>query len=333
MDMERNLKIIGTGAYLPKQRITSEEMDQKLGVPVGWSLKKSDVRVRYFVEDETAAEMGALAAQAALQDAGLTFADIDCIVCASGTMQQPIPCTAALIQQAMGQGQSGVPSFDINSTCLSFLAAFDVMSYLIAAGRYRRILIISTEVASVGLNWEHKESAVLFGDGAAAVIVGISEEHEQSRIIASLMETYSAGASYSEIRGGGTGLHAKHYDDTRMHDYMFHMDGHAIYKMASKLLPGFLERLLGPGNTAMSQFQLIIPHQGSAMAMRLISRKLGIAPEQLMNITADHGNTIAASIPMGLHEAIRQGRMQRGDRILLLGTSAGLSLGGLVLDY
>ncbi|MFW5433419.1 beta-ketoacyl-ACP synthase III [Paenibacillus apiarius] len=333
MGMERKVKIIGTGSYLPKQRITAEEMDRRLGVPAGWSLKKSDVRVRYFVEDETAAEMGAFAAQAALQDAGLTFADIDCIVCASGTMQQPIPCTAALIQQAIGQGQSGVPSFDINSTCLSFMAALDVMSYLIAAGRYRRILIVSTEIASVGLNWEHKESAVLFGDGAAAVIVGQSATHEQSRIAASLMETYSTGASYSEIRGGGTGLHAKLYDDTRMSDYMFHMDGHAIYKMASRLLPEFLERLLGPGNRAMSQFPLIIPHQGSAMAMRVISRKLGIAPEQLMNITADHGNTIAASIPMGLHEAIRQGRMQRGDRVLLLGTSAGLSLGGLVLDY
>ncbi|GAV10757.1 beta-ketoacyl-ACP synthase III [Paenibacillus sp. NAIST15-1] len=331
--MERKVKIIGTGVYLPKQRVTSDEMDRKLGVPAGWSLKKSEVRVRYFVENETAAEMGAFAAQAALQDAGLTFADIDCIVCASGTMQQPIPCTAALIQQAMGKGNSGVPSFDINSTCLSFLAALDVMSYLIAAGRYQRILIVSTEVASVGLNWEHKESAVLFGDGAAAVIVGQATAYEQSRIAASLIETYSTGASYSEIRGGGTGLHAKYYDDARMSDYMFHMDGQPIYKMASKLLPDFLERLLGSGNTTMSQFPLIIPHQGSAMAMRLISRKLGIAPEQLMNITSDHGNTIAASIPMGLHEAIHQGRVQRGDRILLLGTSAGLSLGGLVLEY
>lgn len=331
--MERKVKIIGTGVYLPKQRVTSDEMDRKLGVPAGWSLKKSEVRVRYFVENETAAEMGAFAAQAALQDAGLTFADIDCIVCASGTMQQPIPCTAALIQQAMGKGNSGVPSFDINSTCLSFLAALDVMSYLIAARRYQRILIVSTEVASVGLNWEHKESAVLFGDGAAAVIIGQAAAYEQSRIAASLIETYSTGASYSEIRGGGTGLHAKFYDDVRMSDYMFHMDGQPIYKMASKLLPDFLERLLGSGNTAMSQFPIIIPHQGSAMAMRLISRKLGIAPEQLMNITSDHGNTIAASIPMGLHEAIHQGRVQRGDRILLLGTSAGLSLGGLVLEY
>ncbi|OBY81528.1 3-oxoacyl-ACP synthase [Paenibacillus sp. KS1] len=331
--MERKVKIIGTGVYLPKQRVTSDEMDRKLGVPAGWSLKKSEVRVRYFVENETAAEMGAFAAQAALQDAGLTFADIDCIVCASGTMQQPIPCTAALIQQAMGKEDSGVPSFDINSTCLSFLVALDVMSYLIAAGRYQRILIVSTEVASVGLNWEHKESAVLFGDGAAAVIVGQAAAYEHSRIAASLIETYSTGASYSEIRGGGTGLHAKYYDDARMSDYMFHMDGQPIYKLASKLLPDFLERLLGSGNTAMSQFPLIIPHQGSAMAMRLISRKLGIAPEQLMNITSDHGNTIAASIPMGLHEAIHQGQVQRGDRILLLGTSAGLSLGGLVLEY
>lgn len=133
--------------------------------------QKTDVARRYFVESETAAEMGAKAAAEALENAGLRFSDIDCLVCTSGTMQQPIPCTAAFIQKAMGQEQSGVPAFDINSTCLSFVTGLNVMSYMVHAGRYRRVLLVATEIASKGLSWSNKESAALFGDGAAAVVL------------------------------------------------------------------------------------------------------------------------------------------------------------------
>lgn len=154
----RKIKIVGTGKCLPEQVITAEDLDKKLGVPSGWVLKKTDVRVRLVVKDETASFMGARAAEAALEDAGLTFSDIDCIVSTSGTVEQSIPCTASLIQKALGQEYSGVPAFDINSTCLSFLTGLDVMSYMVAAGRYRRVLLVATEVASVGLDWSHKES-------------------------------------------------------------------------------------------------------------------------------------------------------------------------------
>lgn len=327
----RNVKILGTGKYMPKRIVTAQEMDELLGVPAGWVEKKSDVKRRHFVEDETASQMGALAAQEALKQAGLEFGDIDCLVCTSGTMEQPIPSTASLIQRAMGQEHSGVPSFDINSTCLSFLTGLDVMSYMVTSGRYRRILLVATEIASVGLNWAHKESAALFGDGAAAVVIGSAEEHESSRIVCSAMQTYSQGAHLSQIRGGGTGAPALTEQDEEA--FLFEMDGQGIYKMASRILPGFVASLLKLASCAMKDIQVVIPHQGSAMAMRLICRKLGISQEQLMFITPTHGNTIAASIPMGLHEAIREERVRRGSRVMLLGTSAGLSVGGMILDY
>lgn len=328
---QRKIKILGTGKYLPKRMVTAQQMDELLGVPAGWVEKKSDVKVRHFVQDETASQMGALAAEAALKDAGLHFSDIDCLVCTSGTMEQPIPSTASLIQRAMKQELSGIPAFDINSTCLSFLTGLDVMSYMIVSGRYERILLVSTEIASVGLNWSHKESAALFGDGAAAVVIGSPVEHEGSRIVCSAMQTYSQGAHLSQIRGGGTGLHAKAMQEEE--PFLFEMDGQAIYKMASKILPGFVASLLNEASCTMKDIDVVVPHQGSAMAMRLISRKLGISPKQLMFITPTHGNTIAASIPMGLHEGIREGRIRRGSRVLLLGTSAGLSVGGMILDY
>ncbi|WP_240413803.1 beta-ketoacyl-ACP synthase III [Paenibacillus periandrae] len=327
----RKVKIVGSGIYLPKKLITSDDMDLKLQVPSGWVLRKSDVRTRHFIQDETAAEMGASAAYAALANAGLTFADIDCIVCTSGTMQQPIPCTAVLIQKAMQQEHSGVPCFDINSTCLSFVTGLDTMSYLIDAGRYRRVLLIATEIASEGINWTDKESASLFGDGAAAVV--IERSTGSSAILHAAMETYSSGAHLSEIKAGGSLQHAKQHTTANADNYLFQMNGQALFRMASKLLPRFVEQLLNKAQLRMDDISLVIPHQGSAMAMRLLRKRLNISEEKLLYITPTFGNTIAASIPIGLHEAIRLGKILRGDRIMLLGTSAGLSIGGIVLEY
>ncbi|CAI6082751.1 beta-ketoacyl-ACP synthase III [Cohnella sp. JJ-181] len=329
----RKVKICGTGKYLPGRPVTDIEMDERLGVARGWTRKTTDVAVRYFANGETASEMGAKAAHAALADANLRFEDIDCLVCASGTREQALPCTAVYIQHAMGQQRSGVPAFDVDATCLSFLNALDVMSCMIAAGRYRRVLIVSTEIASLGLDWSHKESAALFGDGAAAVVLGPAADGETSAIVGASLRTYSEGAPYSEIRAGGSKRHPRGPLPAEPEDYLFRMDGPAIFKMAARLLPAFTDDLLRDTGTRMADFKAVVPHQGSAMAVRLLRKKLGISASQLVYITPEHGNTIAASIPMGLHEAIRAGRIVRGDRVLLIGTAAGLTLGGLVLDY
>lgn len=329
----RQVKITGTGRYLPGGGVAAEEIDRRLGVEPGWVMRKTSVANRHFVGEETASQMGAQAARDALEVAGLRFSDIDCLVCASGTMQQPIPCTAALIQEELGEQESGVPCFDVNATCLSFVTALDLMSYLIDAGRYRRILIVSTEIASKGLNWSDKESAALFGDGAAAAVVERSSEHESSRILHAEMTTHSGGAHHSEIRGGGSGLPASLYEEDRAADYLFSMDGEGIFRQASRLLPDFMNRLLGGAGLTMSDFKLVVPHQGSVMAMRLLQRKLGISEEQMLYIAPHYGNVIAASIPLGLDMAVREGRLERGDKVLLVGTSAGLSLGGVALIY
>ncbi len=329
----RNIKILGTGKYLPGHIVTAEEIAHRLGVTTTWVTKTSDVAIRHFVKDETAAEMGAIAAKAALANANLTFDQIDCLVCTSGTMEQPIPSTASLIQKAMGAEHSGVPAFDINSTCLSFITGLDVISYLVHAGRYKKVLLVATEIASIGLDWSNKESSALFGDGAAAVVIGQTEQGGQAKIVHADMRTYSKGAHMSEIRGGGTKLPARQHTAETAGDFLFRMDGQAIFRLASQILPGFVAGMLQAANCSMEDIDLVVPHQGSAMAMRLLRKRLGIAKEQLMYITPTHGNTIAASVPMGIHEAIVQGRMKRGDRIMLLGTSAGLSVGGIILDY
>ncbi|CAM3358913.1 MULTISPECIES: beta-ketoacyl-ACP synthase III [Saccharibacillus] len=329
----RHVKITGTGRYLPGDGISAAEIDDRLGTEPGWVMRKTSVANRHFVGAETASHMGAQAAREALERAGLVFADIDCLVCASGTMEQPIPCTAALIQRALGEEQSGVPCFDINATCLSFVTALDTLSYLVDAGRYRRVLIVSSEIASKGLNWSDKESAALFGDGAAAAVVERSAAGEPSRILHARMTTHSAGAHHSEIRGGGSGLPSASYSEAAAADYLFSMDGEGIFRQASRLLPAFMQELLGGAGLSMADFKLVVPHQGSVMAMRLLQRKLGISEEQMLYIAPYYGNVIAASIPLGLDRAVREGRLERGDNVLLVGTSAGLSLGGVALVY
>ncbi|WP_460202901.1 beta-ketoacyl-ACP synthase III [Scytonema sp. NUACC21] len=327
----RKIKILSTGKYLPKKQVTAKELEISLGLEEGWIGKKSGVLVRHFVEDETASVMGAYAAKNALEAAGLSLSDIDCLICTSGSPEQAIPCTAALIQEQLGALDSGIPAFDINSTCLSFIVGLDMVSYLVEAERYQRVLIVATEVAA-GLNWQDKESCTLFGDGAAAAVIEKSQTQETSHILSARIETYSRGAHLTECRGGGSKHHPKDYADNPEY-FLFKMDGKAVYRLASEIMPDFVQRLLQDAGLKMADLKMVIPHQASLMAMRLMRKQLDLPEEKVMVIAHNHGNTIAASVPMALHEAITQGKIQRGDRIMLLGTSAGFSIGGIILEY
>jgi 3-oxoacyl-[acyl-carrier-protein] synthase-3 len=329
--MKRSVKIIGIGSYLPKRIVKAEEIDKMFSQSIGWSEKKSGVKQRYYVIGETASFMGAEAALQAVQDAGISLNDIDCIISGSGTMEQAIPCSASLIQEQLGLHHSGIPSFDVNSTCLSFVSALDMISYAIEYGRYKNVLLVSSEISSVGLNWDQPESSILFGDGAVAIV--LSKSHDHSGILSSHMETHSLGAHLSEIRGGGTKIHPKFYDEQTKDDFLFDMDGKALFKLSFKLLPSFIETLFSSTNLSIKDIHMVIPHQASASAMKIIRKKLGVDESRFMNIIENYGNMIAASIPMALYEAIKQGKVNRGDTILLLGTSAGLSIGGIVLEY
>jgi len=329
----RSVKILSIGKYLPKRKIYAEDLDKKLNLPEGWTAEKAGVLVRHYVENETSSKMGALAAKEALSSAELTLTDIDCIVCASGTAEQPLPCNASLIQKELDGEYSGIPCFDINSTCLSFVTAMDLLSYLIDAGRYKKVLIVSSEITSVGLNWEDKESCTLFGDGAAAVILEKTPINETSKIFCSDMKTFSKGAHYSEIKGGGTNLHSRGYSENNKNDFLFYMDGKKLYKMSAQILPAFVENMLKNVNLSLSEMELVIPHQASFMAMKLTQKNLNILEGKFLYTIGHHGNTVAASIPMALYDAIESGRIKRGDKIMFLGTSAGMSVGAMAFEY
>jgi 3-oxoacyl-[acyl-carrier-protein] synthase-3 len=329
--MVNHIKIVGMGKFLPERIVTSEEIEKKMGLEPGWALEKSGVAQRHFVTDETCTTMGARALERALKAAGMVYEDLDAIVGASGSYDHPIPYNSCLIQKEMGKGESGTPCWDIDSTCLSFVTALDVVSYLIEAGKYKTVAIVSSEISSKSLNYKERESATLLGDGAAAAIITKATPEEGSRILASELETYGKGAYYTSVKGGGNALHPNESDV--LEDFTFHMKGRAILEMAFEKLPGFFEKLFGQVDFSIKDLDLFVPHQASKVALDMGKQAFNFSDKQFVNNLSTHGNCIAASIPMALHDAIEEGRVKRGDKICLIGTAAGLSVGGMIFIY
>ncbi|RXJ71755.1 3-oxoacyl-ACP synthase [Veronia nyctiphanis] len=329
------MKIIGTGKALPKRLVHSIEIDELLNKEHGWTQKTSGVIQRYFLDpdSESVSTLGAQAAVQALENAGLEANDVDLILSACGTQKQILPGTAVFIQKELGLGDSGKPAFDINATCLSFLVAIDVASMYLESGKYKNILIISADIASVGINHEHPESFSLLGDAAAAIIVNNAGESDNSSLHGFKLSTYGDYSSLCQIRGGGTDLYPTKFDKSNPQPFLFEMDGMNSYKFVSQHLSCFVDSLLSESKQDISSIQHIIPHQASKLGMALVKRQLSIKDDRLVSTLEKYGNTISASIPITLHDAICSGHIRRDDKCLLIGTAAGMSLGGAVITY
>jgi 3-oxoacyl-[acyl-carrier-protein] synthase-3 len=375
----RAIRILGTGVARPSCQVESSELDTLLNLPEGTVQRVSGVRVRYVETRRTAASLGAEAARCALAAAGLTLEQIDCVVAASGSMDQAMPCNAALIHRELGLGGSGVAAFDINASCLGFLAALDTLSWPLLAGRYRHVLIVAADIASCALDWSELGASAIFGDGAAAVVIARDRDPDKTTpgILASAFATYSEGAHLCEIRAGGSRHHPSRCEPfdafgdatgpqgagvqadgvqaadaeaaggqtagveanggaRRPADYLtlaqFRMDGQAVFHLVARHLDGFVDALLHGAGLGRGDLTLVVPHQASHLGLRYLTR-LGFPRDRIVNIYADHGNQVAASLPSALHAAIRGGALRRGDTALLLGTGAGVSFGGIVLRY
>lgn len=328
------LRILGTGEHVPATCIESRTLDERWNKAPGWTLKHAGIERRYYAgEAETTSSMGAIAARSALAAAGMEARELDCIVSACSVMEQAIPCSGALIQRQLGLQESGIPSFDVNATCLSFVAALDLLSTAIAVGRYRRVLIVSSEIASAGLRPDDAETAMLFGDGAAAVVLGSSGEADGAELLGTHFETFSAGADLCQVRSGGTRIRPRNDMAAFLQGACFEMQGRATYRMAAQRLPQFLDRLFERARVGLDQLSCIIPHQASAKGLAHLEAALKLPSNMLVRVLATRGNQMAASIPVTLHHAITSRRVQRGDLMALVGSGAGLSFGGAILRY
>lgn len=330
--MKRNVQIKGTGKYLPHKVVTSLELDKKLGKREGSTEAYSGIKQRYYAQEETASEMGARAIEAALEECGLSPKDIDCIVCASASFEQPIPATASLIQSKLGWEKYQIPCFDISCVCLSFLVAFDTMSAAIKSGRYDNVVIVTPEVISCAINWRQEDSCVLLGDAAAAVIIGVSSGGT-SDVLVSSIKTYSQGVHYAEIPSGGSKRHPSFYCNDDPGDYCFSMDGRGIVKMILSHANGFLGSFLKEGEISLKDIDAFVLHPASRMSTKLMKARLPLNETNYLNTLELYGNVASAGMPLGLHEEIKSGIIKRGDKVLMLGGGGGFTLGAILFVY
>lgn len=325
------VRISGAGAYLPARIVTNDELEAQLGLAPGWIFDRTGVRERRRADGESSSVMAASAAREALAMAGLTAGDLTAIIGASSTPQQAIPCTAVFVQRELGAPEGVASCFDVNATCLSFLAAFDVAARLVAAGAHRHVLVFSSENAGHSLNPAEPESAVLFGDAAAAVIVSHAGNTE-SALHCTRLQTWHSGAELSQISGGGT-LHHPNDPATTLAHNLFAMRGPQLFRKAAPLLLPFMDALCADAGWQRDDIAAVVPHQASRHGIELGWKLLGFREEQIVQNLATRGNCIAASMPLALAESIASGRVRRGDRVLLFGLAAGLSLGGAAITY
>jgi 3-oxoacyl-[acyl-carrier-protein] synthase-3 len=326
------VKIAGLGWYLPERRVSSSELERQLDIPPGWVERVSGVRERRYAGPETSAGMAAAAARMALRHARVEPAAVDLVVGASTGPQQLIPCTAALVQRELALPEGASFCFDVDATCLSFLLALHTVAPLVASGAYHTALLCSSEIASRTLNPRERESFVLFGDAAAAAVLTRTLPGEASHIGLARFATYSGGAELTECVGGGT-LHHPNDPATTPEMNLFRMRGPAVFKMATRLMGPFLDRFLADSGRARADYSAVVPHQASLLAVRQLTERYGFREEQVVWNLAERGNCIAASIPLTLAEAAHARRVRRGQRVLLIGTGAGLTLGAMDLVF
>jgi 3-oxoacyl-[acyl-carrier-protein] synthase-3 len=318
------VKIASTAFYAPPRVETAAELAPRIGKSEDWIITRTGVRERRIAE-EPVEVMGARAARAALQSGP----EPDLIVNASTTPRQLLPDTSVFIQDQLGL--QGIPSYSVHATCLSFLVALHNSAALVAAGAYRRVLVVSAERPSPNRNMAEPESAALVGDGAAAAVVEPTPKDEASALMGWSMTTWPKGAELTEVRGYGQRCDPND-PTTRPEDQLFSMDGPGVFKMARRRVVGLVQELLARHGLGVGDVDWVVPHQASGPGLALLPR-MGFAAERIVNIVGQYGNCVAASIPMALAHLAANGRVRRGDRVLLVGTGAGLSVAGALLRW
>lgn len=331
--LKRPIRILGSGISVPQKSISSQDYDLLLQLPAGTVESRTGVKTRYVAQaHETASKLAAQACTLALKNANLKLDDIDCLIAACGTMDQALPYNAALIHHELAIARP-IQTLDIGASCLSFLVALDQVSWAISAGHYQKVMIVSSDIASCGLNWSHLESSGIFGDGAAAVIVERGNDNG-SEILASNFITLSQGWSFCQIQAGGSRYHPSRINDDSFEELsLFKMDGKNVFKLASSHLPKFIDDLLLKAKLVLDDIDVVIPHQASALAMHHLIHRLGIDKSKVVDIFSAFGNQVSASLPTALHMAFDNKMIHGKQNILLIGTGAGLTLGGMVLRF
>ena len=313
--------IAGTGSSLPKRRVDNEELAQKVDTSDQWIVERTGIRSRYIAgEGETTASLATEAARRALQDAGLDASEVDLIVLATATPDQTFPSSATKVQAALGIDDC--VAFDVHAVCTGFLYAVSVADAMLRAGNERTALVIGAETFSRLLDWEDRTTCVLFGDGAGAMV--LRAEDGDRGILATKLHADGRHNDLLFVDGGPstTGTVGK-----------LRMKGREVFRHAVVNLADVLNEVLTDANLTPSDVDWVVPHQANARILDATARKLGLPSEKVVVTVDKHANTSAASVPLALDVAVKDGRIKRGDVIVLEAMGGGFTWGAAVLRY
>ena len=320
-------RITGTGSGLPQRVVSNEELVREMatrGVETSdeWIVARTGIRQRYIAgPGETTTELGARAAQAALQAAGIDASDIDLIVVGTSTADQIFPSTACLIQARIGA--LGCAAFDVQAVCSGFIYGLATADALIRTGAHKRALVIGTEVFSRILDWTDRTTCVLFGDGAGAVVLEASNE---PGVLA--VQLKADGSHAGVLCTAGRVSNGKVEGDP-----FLRMDGQAVFKLAVNVLGNSAVETLAQAKLDPSHLDWLIPHQANVRILNAMARRLGVPDERLVATVDRHANTSAASVPLALDDVVRSGRIKRDDHLLLQGVGGGFTWGSVLVRW
>lgn len=324
--MNRYSRIVGTGSALPERLVTNADLVRELGergleTSDEWIVERTGIRQRHIASPEISSSvLGTQAARRAIEAAGVPAESIDLIIVATSTPDFVFPSTACLIQKALGI--SGGAAFDVQAVCSGFVYGLATADAMIRTGMANRALVIGAEIFSRILDWNDRGTCVLFGDGAGAVLLAADEK---PGILASKL--HADGRYESILRtagnvcgGGVTG-----------HPFLT-MDGQAVFKMAVSVLDSVARETVAAAGLTLADIDWLIPHQANVRILQATGRKLGIAPERVIVTVDQHANTSAASIPLALDAAVRDGRIRAGQRVLMEGVGGGFTWGAVLVE-
>ncbi|HTM63330.1 MAG TPA: beta-ketoacyl-ACP synthase III [Gammaproteobacteria bacterium] len=316
-------KILATGSYLPEKILTNADMEKLVDTTDAWIVERTGIKERHIAAaHENAVTFAEQAARRALETAGLTPADIDLIIVSSTTPSMMFPGTAVLLQEKFGI--SGCAAFDLNSSaCAGFMYGLSIADQYIKTGTIKHALVIGSELMSRIIDWNDRSTCVLFGDGAGAVVLGPSDEP-------GIMSTHihANGMHYDVLY-----MPMKHSQGVNPSLDSIQMNGNALFKLAVNILGGLFDETIAANNIKKTDIDWLIPHQANIRIIQAMAKKLDM-PMDRVAITLDtQGNTSSASIPLALDMAVRDGRVKRGDLLMMEGFGGGLAWGSALVRY
>ena len=318
-------RIIGTGGYLPEKVLTNHDLEKMMDTSDEWIRERTGIHRRHIAGDgETTSDMALAATRQALEMADIGPDELDMILVGTTTPDKIFPATACILQRKLGI--VGCPAFDLQAACSGFIYGLDVADRFIRSGGGKAVLVIGAETLSRLTNWEDRTTAVLFGDGAGAVVLQAAEEQG---IISTHIHSDGAQEELLHVPQGVS----QGFDETKAGDAYINMNGNAVFRKAVGTLDSIARETLAGNGVDKEELDWFVPHQANLRIIAAAAKKLGMPMERVIVTVDEHANTSAASIPMALDIAVRDGRIRRGELVLLEAFGAGFTWGSALLRY